>query len=425
MVGHRRAPSVEHGGDADAGAEMPGIGGDGEQRLGRRAEQQVVDHRLVLVGDCGDLGRQGEDQVEVADRQQIGLAGGEPVPRRRALALGTMAVAAGVVRRSGVWPQSSQRSTWPPRAAERQCSMADITLSWPRLTCPALARRQAAPWRWKMSATSSLGRRMAAGLHSGSRLHWAERREPVEWAGHGADRGIGDAGVKGRGVELCMAEQNLDDADVSVLFQQVRGKAVAQCVRRHTLLDPCGIGRGVDGAVELAGGERLERIAAGKQPASRQQHTQVTTLSPPGAQQFEQLRRQHGVAVPRFREGRLLRPLPCSTRSSMRSEATSPTLRATTSETRSPAPHGSGLRPARGQAPAVANAALYFGPGAAWSSTVTSSTLSTAGNRRGSRTIVSRRARPGRSSVTVKKKRKAATALLTLGGRTPVCAWCS
>ena len=62
-----------------------------------------------------------------------------------------------------LWPQSSQRSTWPPRAAERQRSMADITLSWPRLTCPALAFRQAAPWRWKMSATSSLGRRRAAG----------------------------------------------------------------------------------------------------------------------------------------------------------------------------------------------------------------------------------------------------------------------
>jgi hypothetical protein len=44
-----------------------------------------------------DLGRQGEDQVEVPDRQQIGLAGGEPILRRRALALGAMPVAARVV----------------------------------------------------------------------------------------------------------------------------------------------------------------------------------------------------------------------------------------------------------------------------------------------------------------------------------------
>ena len=46
---------MEHGGAADAGAEVPGIGGDGEQRLGRGAEQQVIDHRLVLEGDPADL----------------------------------------------------------------------------------------------------------------------------------------------------------------------------------------------------------------------------------------------------------------------------------------------------------------------------------------------------------------------------------
>jgi hypothetical protein len=88
---------VEHGGDADAGAEMLGIGGDGEQSLGRRAEQQIVDHRLVLVGNRGDLGRQREHQVEVAHWQQVGLAGGEPVLRRCALALGAVAVAARIV----------------------------------------------------------------------------------------------------------------------------------------------------------------------------------------------------------------------------------------------------------------------------------------------------------------------------------------
>ena len=46
--------------------------------------------------------RQRKDQVEVADRQQIGLARGEPVFRCRALALGTRAVAARVVGNPGV-----------------------------------------------------------------------------------------------------------------------------------------------------------------------------------------------------------------------------------------------------------------------------------------------------------------------------------
>ena len=93
------------------------------------------------------------------------------------------------------------------------------------------------------------GRRLGAGC----RPFFGQRREPVERAGYSTDRPIGDAGVKGRGVELGMAEQHLDDADVGVLFQQMRGKAVPQRVWRHPLLDPGGLGSSMDGTVELAG----------------------------------------------------------------------------------------------------------------------------------------------------------------------------
>ena len=66
-----------------------------------------------------------------------------------------------------VCEQFSQRSTWLPSAAVRQCSMADITFNWSRLTCPALAERHAAPWSRKISATSSFGRDTAAGYAGG------------------------------------------------------------------------------------------------------------------------------------------------------------------------------------------------------------------------------------------------------------------
>ncbi|MNL31995.1 hypothetical protein D3C87_1538170 [compost metagenome] len=56
MVGHGRAPGVKHGGDADAGAQMLWVGRDGQHGLGRRLEQQVIDQRLVVEGDVGDLG---------------------------------------------------------------------------------------------------------------------------------------------------------------------------------------------------------------------------------------------------------------------------------------------------------------------------------------------------------------------------------
>ena len=66
-----------------------------------------------------------------------------------------------------VWAQSSHRSTWPPSAAVRQLSMADMTLSWPRLTWPALALRHAGPWPRKISATSKAGRDTRAALYVG------------------------------------------------------------------------------------------------------------------------------------------------------------------------------------------------------------------------------------------------------------------
>jgi hypothetical protein len=46
---------------------MLAIGGDGHHRLRRGAEQQIIDRRLVLPGDGGDLGRKAEDDMEIAD----------------------------------------------------------------------------------------------------------------------------------------------------------------------------------------------------------------------------------------------------------------------------------------------------------------------------------------------------------------------
>lgn len=96
MVGHRLAPGVKHGGDADLGAELSGVGGDGLQCLSRDPHQQCIHDRLVLKSDLGDSRRQGEDRVEVRDRQQIGDTSRNPLLARRTLALRTVAIAAGV-----------------------------------------------------------------------------------------------------------------------------------------------------------------------------------------------------------------------------------------------------------------------------------------------------------------------------------------
>lgn len=56
-------------GDADAGPEMPWVGRYDLHRLGRRSEQQIVEERLVLKREGADLGREGEDDMEIADME--------------------------------------------------------------------------------------------------------------------------------------------------------------------------------------------------------------------------------------------------------------------------------------------------------------------------------------------------------------------
>ena len=89
---------MQHGGEPNAGAEVFGVGGDGDQGLGGGFEQQVIDDRLVVIGDIGDRSGQGEDDMEIRHGQEIGLAVGQPFFGSSGLALWAMPIAAGVVR---------------------------------------------------------------------------------------------------------------------------------------------------------------------------------------------------------------------------------------------------------------------------------------------------------------------------------------
>ena len=97
VLGHCRAPAVEHGGDADPGAQPLGIGGNRHRGLSGRRKQQTVDRGFVVVGNIGDRTWQREHEVKIADGQQFGLAFGEPFLGGGALTLGAMPVAAAIV----------------------------------------------------------------------------------------------------------------------------------------------------------------------------------------------------------------------------------------------------------------------------------------------------------------------------------------
>src|SRR5260370_15436953 len=95
-----------------------------------------------------------------------------------------------------------------------------------------------------------------------------------------------------------MTQKRLDQANTDIWLKQMRGEAVPQRVWRDALLDPRGLGGGVDGTTELTGRQRLDGVAAGKQPAARQQQATPPPLPPPDAQQFEQLWRQQCMGGP-------------------------------------------------------------------------------------------------------------------------------
>jgi hypothetical protein len=71
MMGHRTSPGVQHRRDCDPRPQVFGIGRDRQHRLGGRPEQQIVDHRLVLIGDIADRRRQGEHDMEVRHGQKL------------------------------------------------------------------------------------------------------------------------------------------------------------------------------------------------------------------------------------------------------------------------------------------------------------------------------------------------------------------
>ena len=132
------------------------------------------------------------------------------------------------------------------------------------------------------------------------------RQLPITGSAHKA-RVIGDLRI---GAVLVLAARDmaaerrraavLDRRHIGAAFQQMGRKAVAQGVQRHTLPDPGGIRRLVEQPVELAGRHRPTGPTARKQPAFLHRRSGNVTRRarfPPLAQQIEQLRRQHDIAV--------------------------------------------------------------------------------------------------------------------------------
>ena len=62
-------------------------------------------------------------------------------------------------------------------------------------------------------------------------------RSGLQWTDHLAQDLGGDVGVQRCRLELLVAEQHLDHANIHLLLEQVRGEAVPQRVHRDALVD--------------------------------------------------------------------------------------------------------------------------------------------------------------------------------------------
>jgi len=179
------------------------VGGDDQHSLRGRAEQQVVDQRLVVEGDVSDLGGQREDDVEIADRQQVSLALGQPCARGSALTLSAVAVAAAIV---GDAPVAAVLASFNVTA--KRCGAAGLDRRHDLQVLQAQVPGMDGPV-FRSSATEDVGdlKVSAHGSAVGRRLFGFDNPQPVERADHGAHRARGDPGIERGRLQLRMAQR--------------------------------------------------------------------------------------------------------------------------------------------------------------------------------------------------------------------------
>ena len=211
VLGQCRSPGVEHGSEPDAGAEVLGVGRNRDQGLGGGFEQQVINDRLVLIGDVRDRSGQREDDMKIGHGQEFGLAVGQPFLGSGSLALRAVPVAAGVVRDAQV---GAGFAAFDMTAQCRRSAALDRRHHL-QLAEAHMAGVGGTPSRPVMTEdVRHLDRRPRQRPRLAGHL-----QQEIEWARHLADRADGDAGVKRRRVEHLLSEQNLDDPDIGLLLQ--------------------------------------------------------------------------------------------------------------------------------------------------------------------------------------------------------------
>jgi hypothetical protein len=217
VMGDRLSPGMQHRDQAEPGGQAPD--GERHERLGRCAHQEAVDSLLVLESDLGSRRRQGEDDVEIGNRQQLRLTSRQPLRSRRPLTLRTMAVSARVVGDAG-----KPAVTALDVAAERRRAARRDRADHAPLDAPEMSGVR--PFVSLAMVAEDVGQ-----FERRPRRHPLSRRRHLQRQSIQRTGGLGDdlrrdARVARRRRQILVAEQNLNDADVDAALQEVGGEAV-------------------------------------------------------------------------------------------------------------------------------------------------------------------------------------------------------
>ena len=267
MLRERLSPRVQNRRDADRAAQVARVPAKCEERVGSRAKQECVDYARIALGEGVECVREREDDVEVRNGQQVGLASREPPLLGSRLALGTVAIATGVIgdaRRTAVvtrLPMSAQDGSAAGRDRPQGAVLGRRQSMRPSIGVAVRADdvRELEAW-----TDAGDGRAQRHGTHRLALL-----REPCEEIERGVRADLRVARqleVPGRRTDVAVTEQTLNGVEIDTGLEQVRRERVPQS------MNPAGFGnartelRRLVGPLKGRGVQRLSGLVRGKQP---------------------------------------------------------------------------------------------------------------------------------------------------------------
>jgi hypothetical protein len=226
MMFHFLIPTVEHAEEADFGAQMAGITRDFEQGLGAGAEQEIVDDLLVLQGQRSEPVRKGEDDMEVASRQEFLATRLQPLVAGGGLTLGAVSIPAGIVGDGAIpaagtlIPMSTQGGSPAALDSRQHFQMLAGDPATTRFNELLSRHPDEIGHLQRRPMHLFLSRRLVF-------LSYALQRQRIQRTGRGAEVAAGKVDVESGFFQIVVTEQHLDGAQVRPRFVEMRRKTMA------------------------------------------------------------------------------------------------------------------------------------------------------------------------------------------------------